>query len=203
MTTVSTEVANACINQALAHTSAHDAERIATLEDLLRGREFAAAEHLETVKQQDKIIASLQAEIATARNDALEEAVRAICTLARRYTSDYSTAVTDAVNAIRALKQTAPADRPSDTGGDALASFTEYFVKNYPADTVIADPAWHAPRLFRAALAQSRAAIPAEGAVRVAEWTRICRKSAPMSSAIGRLRTVSASAGRASESPLS
>lgn len=35
----------------------------------------------------------------------------------------------------------------------ALEAFTEYFVKNYPGpDTVIFDPKWHAPRIFRAAL---------------------------------------------------
>lgn len=35
---------------------------------------------------------------------------------------------------------------------DALARFTEYFVRNYPGpDTIIYDPKWHAPRIFRAA----------------------------------------------------
>lgn len=35
----------------------------------------------------------------------------------------------------------------------ALARFTEYFVRNYPGPhTVIGDPKWHAPRIFRAAL---------------------------------------------------
>lgn len=38
------------------------------------------------------------------REHVLEEAANAICTLARRYSADYSTAVTDAVDAIRALK---------------------------------------------------------------------------------------------------
>lgn len=37
--------------------------------------------------------------------------------------------------------------------GQALHDFTEYFVKNYPGpNTVICDPTWHAPRLFRNAL---------------------------------------------------
>jgi hypothetical protein len=37
-------------------------------------------------------------------------------------------------------------------GDDGLAEFTEYFVKNYPGpDTIISDPKWHAPRIFRAA----------------------------------------------------
>lgn len=35
----------------------------------------------------------------------------------------------------------------------ALDSFTDYMVRNYPGpDTIISDPAWHAPRIFRAAL---------------------------------------------------
>lgn len=35
----------------------------------------------------------------------------------------------------------------------ALAAFSEYFVKNYPGPrTIICDPTWHAPRIFRAAL---------------------------------------------------
>jgi hypothetical protein len=34
----------------------------------------------------------------------------------------------------------------------ALATFTEYFVKNYPGPrTIIGDPNWHAPKIFRAA----------------------------------------------------
>ena len=34
----------------------------------------------------------------------------------------------------------------------ALAEFTEYFVSNYPGpQTIISDPNWHAPRIFRAA----------------------------------------------------
>lgn len=35
----------------------------------------------------------------------------------------------------------------------ALATFSEYFVKNYPGPhTIIGDPTWHAPKIFRAAL---------------------------------------------------
>lgn len=33
----------------------------------------------------------------------------------------------------------------------ALDEFTTYFVKNYPGDTIIHDPHWHAPKIFRAA----------------------------------------------------
>jgi hypothetical protein len=36
----------------------------------------------------------------------------------------------------------------------ALEEFTAYFVKNYPGPrTVIFDPEWHAPKIFRAAIA--------------------------------------------------
>jgi hypothetical protein len=36
----------------------------------------------------------------------------------------------------------------------AREAFTEYFVRNYPGpDTIISDPRWHAPRIFRAVLA--------------------------------------------------
>ncbi len=39
----------------------------------------------------------------------------------------------------------------------ALAKFTDYFVKNYPGpDTIIHDPHWHAPKIFRAARAALR-----------------------------------------------
>lgn len=47
-----------------------------------------------------------------------------------------------------------PAAPPVQQTGDVrdpLAEFTAYVVTNYPADTIIGDPAWHAPRLFRAA----------------------------------------------------
>lgn len=45
-------------------------------------------------------------------------------------------------------KRSAPA-APADAG---LESFTEYFTKNYPGpSTLIADPMWHAPRIFAAA----------------------------------------------------
>jgi hypothetical protein len=39
-------------------------------------------------------------------------------------------------------------------GLQALENFTEYFVRNYPGpNTIIHDPRWHAPKLFKAALA--------------------------------------------------
>ena len=34
----------------------------------------------------------------------------------------------------------------------ALAEFTDYFVHNYPGpDTIISNPRWHAPKIFKAA----------------------------------------------------
>jgi hypothetical protein len=34
----------------------------------------------------------------------------------------------------------------------ALTHFTDYFVRNYPGpNTIISDPHWHAPKIFRAA----------------------------------------------------
>lgn len=46
----------------------------------------------------------------------------------------------------------------------ALANFTEYFVKNYSGpNTIIHDPRWHAPKLFRAALHAIKAnGLPAQ-----------------------------------------
>lgn len=43
---------------------------------------------------------------------------------------------------------------------EAEREFTEYFVRNYPGpDTVIYDPKWHAPKLFRAATHKLSAAL--------------------------------------------
>lgn len=57
---------------------------------------------------------------------------------------------------IAALSQTAGV---ADGG---LEAFTDYFVKNYPGpDTIIYDPKWHAPRIFRAAHRAIQAAAPA------------------------------------------
>src|SRR5690606_25664983 len=39
----------------------------------------------------------------------------------------------------------------ADRSPAALIAFTEYVAKNYPPNTLISDPLWHAPRLFRAA----------------------------------------------------
>jgi hypothetical protein len=57
----------------------------------------------------------------------------------------------------------------------ALEAFTEYFVRNYPGpDTIIGNPQWHAPKIFRAALYaidQARlAALPAAGATEPRAW---------------------------------
>ena len=59
----------------------------------------------------------------------------------------------------------------------ALESFTAYFVKNYPGDsggTIICDPKWHAPRIFRAALAAYTAGQVTDGDRRNAERLAFC-----------------------------
>ncbi|TGW05213.1 hypothetical protein EN788_48665 [Mesorhizobium sp. M2D.F.Ca.ET.145.01.1.1] len=54
-----------------------------------------------------------------------------------------------------------PSDREA-TDAESLEKFTAYFVKNYPGpNTVIHDPKWHAPRIFRAAKA-ALAASPSQ-----------------------------------------
>ncbi|MCY1667885.1 hypothetical protein [Rhizobium sp. SL86] len=48
---------------------------------------------------------------------------------------------------------------PVGTASPGFEQFAEYFVKNYPGpDTVIFDPKWHAPKIYRAALAAYLAA---------------------------------------------
>ncbi|QTK78280.1 hypothetical protein AT6N2_C0370 [Agrobacterium tumefaciens] len=62
---------------------------------------------------------------------------------------------------------TAPAVAVKDTP-EALEQFTAYFVKNYPGpDTVIFDPKWHAPKIFRAAVSAFSAQVQD-----VAGWRR-------------------------------
>lgn len=42
---------------------------------------------------------------------------------------------------------------PAAPERDALEYFTEYFVQNYPGpNTIISNPRWHAPKIFRAAV---------------------------------------------------
>ncbi len=59
----------------------------------------------------------------------------------------------------------------------ALAEFTEYFVHNYPGpNTIIMDPRWHAPKIFRAAeraLLATPAQTPSEP-VAEGEVARMC-----------------------------
>lgn len=43
---------------------------------------------------------------------------------------------------------------------DTPDSFREWFAKNYPADTIIVDPDWHAKSIFRMAQAHARLAAP-------------------------------------------
>lgn len=56
-----------------------------------------------------------------------------------------------------------PSPAPGVVTDDGLDQFTAYFVKNYPGpETIIHDPKWHAPRIFRAAKAASLSQ-PAKG----------------------------------------
>ncbi len=51
---------------------------------------------------------------------------------------------------VRRLQSSSPLVAVTDN--DALAEFTEYFVKNYPGpNTIITSPHWHAPKIFAAA----------------------------------------------------
>jgi hypothetical protein len=48
----------------------------------------------------------------------------------------------------------------SEQKAQALAQFTDYFVKNYPGpDTIIYNPNWHAPKIFAAAHSAITAAL--------------------------------------------
>lgn len=60
--------------------------------------------------------------------------------------------------------------------GDALAQFTEYFVKNYPPDTYIEDPKWHAPRVFRAAKLALQAQPAAQPAIDFEDMYHKCKR---------------------------
>lgn len=66
----------------------------------------------------------------------------------------------------------APAEAGVVTDADALQQFTAYFVKNYPGpDTIIHDPSWHAPRIFRAAKAAlSSVPVPTDEAEVERAW---------------------------------
>ena len=49
------------------------------------------------------------------------------------------------------IKAALPAHKSEDYA-KAEAAFADYFIRNYPGpDTIIFDPAWHAPKLFYAA----------------------------------------------------
>ena len=61
----------------------------------------------------------------------------------------------------------------------AEAQFTSYFINNYPKDCIIYNPAWHAPKIFRAAKAAmteniphlALTAAPCSVEVKKLEWT--------------------------------
>lgn len=65
------------------------------------------------------------------------------------YTAEQMRAYADATHAMRAGEQEPVAD-----------SFREWFAKNYPTDTIILDPDWHARSIYRMAMAHARLASP-------------------------------------------
>lgn len=67
--------------------------------------------------------------------------------------ADYETRIRSALVDVPAV-ESEPAAKPDWWQDEEAAEreFTEYFVRNYPGpDTIIHDPKWHAPKLFRAA----------------------------------------------------
>ena len=64
---------------------------------------------------------------------------------------------------------------PVGTASPGFEQFAEYFLKNYPGpDTVIFDPKWHAPKIYRAAVTAYLAAIPAPSSHTSASLSRNC-----------------------------
>lgn len=58
------------------------------------------------------------------------------------------------------MTQTTPSNSQAVERNPALDEFTEYFVRNYPGpNTIIRDPHWHAPKIFRAAIHALRAEL--------------------------------------------
>lgn len=61
---------------------------------------------------------------------------------------------------------------PIEFNDGGLADFTEYFVKNYPGPrTLISDPRWHAPKIFRAAQRAIKSAATPPAGERLVEST--------------------------------
>jgi len=55
-------------------------------------------------------------------------------------------------DAVAEYRQRGAAHEPAVDWDAALKEFTAYFVRNYPGqNTIISDPTWHAPKIFRAA----------------------------------------------------
>lgn len=50
-------------------------------------------------------------------------------------------------------------DTPLNIG---QAEFEAYFIQNYPPQTIISNPAWHAPKIYRAATRQLERELAAE-----------------------------------------
>ncbi|MEQ6473876.1 Lar family restriction alleviation protein [Comamonas thiooxydans] len=127
----------------------------------------------EDQRQMRRAIAILRALLATggeaqAQQPAImpkgESAAAQLRTMATNYPTGHSWDKLDAKVCIRgALEiEALRAQLATATGLPAQAdmpdSFREWFAKNYPADTIIVDPEWHAKSIFRMAQAHARLA---------------------------------------------
>ena len=102
--------------------------------------------------------------------------------------------VGDMLNIIERFRDRRAADSRANqtvvTEEEALATFTDYFVRNYPGpDTIIYDPRWHAPKIFLAAKHALRPTLSrAEGqepvAVKPLEWITVDRAQALQASCV-------------------
>lgn len=83
----------------------------------------------------------------------------------RRWTSVYRRGFEDGRRAALEAALSAPEPQPAPSVApkvttEALQQFTAYFVKNYPGpDTIIFDPKWHAPKIFRAVVSALSAQV--------------------------------------------
>lgn len=97
-----------------------------------------------------------QGESPDKRRDALEAASAALrdaCQATAIYGDQPPQMYLDALDAVNAALKIPSASEPSESDRKAaLAEFEAYFVQNYPGpDTIISNPKWHAPKIFRAA----------------------------------------------------
>lgn len=80
-----------------------------------------------------------------------------------------STDLTGAANALGPRTSKGTVGGPSLPTDEAERLFTDFFVRNYPGPhTVIYNPHWHAPKIFRAAILAMQSTSPAEDGLREA-----------------------------------